>query len=144
MVSEGQSTYSDTLLYILCLNPCSCGGWSQRQRLAGLKGSQFVVLILVLVEDGLRESECNVYDTRIEAVLILVLVEDGLRAAPQVLAGACACGVLILVLVEDGLRDGDIEWETEEESYVLILVLVEDGLREWRSGILTRICPQSS
>ena len=36
------------------LNPCSCGGWSQR-RLSSQQGLNiFNVLILVLVEDGLR------------------------------------------------------------------------------------------
>ena len=39
----------------------------------------FFVLILVLVEDGLREKKQNHEQSGIEAVLILVLVEDGLR-----------------------------------------------------------------
>ena len=38
------------------LNPCSCGGWSQRQFFKN-KGIHIQnVLILVLVEDGLREE----------------------------------------------------------------------------------------
>ena len=38
-----------------------------------------IVLILVLVEDGLRGKTNNIF-TSTFAVLILVLVEDGLRA----------------------------------------------------------------
>ena len=39
-----------------------------------------------------------------EIVLILVVVEDGLRVA-QVLANVAGSDVLILVVVEDGLRE---------------------------------------
>ena len=38
-----------------------------------------VVLILVLVEDGLRELQKSIDVIRQKVVLILVLVEDGLR-----------------------------------------------------------------
>ena len=41
------------LLY-LCLNPCSCGGWSQSMVVSTDYLGVFSVLILVLVEDGLR------------------------------------------------------------------------------------------
>ena len=38
------------------LNPCSCGGWSQRVVISGTLGLwDGTVLILVLVEDGLRD-----------------------------------------------------------------------------------------
>ena len=85
------------------LNPCSCGGWSQR---AG--GKKFMplsrdVLILVLVEDGLRVVFPSMEDALVKWVLILVLVEDGLRVCHSVSQGGI-CLVLILVLVEDGLR----------------------------------------
>ena len=36
------------------LNPCSCGGWSQRELHVSYQGVKSDVLILVLVEDGLR------------------------------------------------------------------------------------------
>ena len=62
-----------------CLNPCSCGGWSQRKAYCLTVGIGWSVLILVLVEDGLR---------------VFVLLKQNLE-----------CLVLILVLVEDGLRD---------------------------------------
>ena len=38
----------------LSLNPCSCGGWSQRYNMDDLDDLLEGVLILVLVEDGLR------------------------------------------------------------------------------------------
>ena len=39
-----------------CLNPCSCGGWSQRTTGLTFATKSLRVLILVLVEDGLREK----------------------------------------------------------------------------------------
>ena len=63
------------------------------------------VLILVLVEDGLRVNKRpNKIETRSRGVLILVLVEDGLRVLEEVVERAKVTRVLILVLVEDGLR----------------------------------------
>ena len=45
---------------IICLNPCSCGGWSQSANKIGSKVKTYeAVLILVLVEDGLRECPAN-------------------------------------------------------------------------------------
>ena len=38
----------------VCLNPCSCGRWSQRSTRLALSCFSTRVLILVLVEDGLR------------------------------------------------------------------------------------------
>ena len=88
----------------LRLNPCSCGGWSQREAGDSVKVSSIEVLILVLVEDGLRDwgfldkdaeywglNPCSCggwsqslkkvksIEVRYSEVLILVLVEDGLR-----------------------------------------------------------------
>ena len=64
-----------------------------------------------------------------KAVLILVLVEDGLRV-PLFPPISLFLPVLILVLVEDGLRD-TTSIRMALRSIVLILVLVEDGLREF-------------
>ena len=61
------------------------------------------VLILVLVEDGLREQSLF-YLNNVLKVLILVLVEDGLREKVVIVQEVSQDGVLILVLVEDGLR----------------------------------------
>ena len=61
------------------LNPCSCGGWSQRFRIDMKNNVKIVVLILVLVEDGLRGVERRTLNIPRRCVLILVLVEDGLR-----------------------------------------------------------------
>ena len=68
------------------------------------KFKQVDVLILVLVEDGLRDSGRTSFCRKNRDVLILVLVEDGLR---EWLAQFSALDfiVLILVLVEDGLRE---------------------------------------
>ena len=60
------------------LNPCSCGGWSQRINVVLLLGACARVLILVLVEDGLRGFDYGDKQDN-KDVLILVLVEDGLR-----------------------------------------------------------------
>ena len=48
------------------LNPCSCGGWSQRIKKADLKKVKAIVLILVLVEDGLRD----IYGILMAAILM--------------------------------------------------------------------------
>ena len=43
-----------------------------------------IVLILVLVEDGLRDYKMtSLVGIKLEGVLILVLVEDGLRAVKK-------------------------------------------------------------
>ncbi len=62
--------------FLACLNPCSCGGWSQR-RVSRQMDALLDVLILVLVEDGLRDAYRR--QGHQDPVLILVLVEDGLR-----------------------------------------------------------------
>ena len=47
--------YDDLNDWANCLNPCSCGGWSQRLcSLMCVVTKTKHVLILVLVEDGLR------------------------------------------------------------------------------------------
>ena len=57
-----------------------------------------IPLILVLVEDGLRDNVLN-YSVKPVKVLILVLVEDGLRVANQYIynnyqrcLNPCSCG----------------------------------------------------
>ena len=66
--------YNDTRL-----NPCSCGGWSQSRSSKCPELLPLAVLILVLVEDGLRDSDNRCAVVILGDVLILVLVEDGLR-----------------------------------------------------------------
>ena len=63
------------------LNPCFSGGWSQSYVIVW-KGRKYAVLILVLVEDGLRVIRVCI-SMRACAVLILVLVEDGLRVTAK-------------------------------------------------------------
>ena len=112
-----------------CLNPCSCGRWSQRHHQQDLTTIKQVVLILVLVEDGLRAIRSGSADFGAAEVLILVLVEDGLRVNKWMLFLIVFCLVLILVLVEDGLRGLAKNILKAKLTTVLILVLVEDGLR---------------
>ena len=68
------------------LNPCSCGGWSQSSSHAGHRLCVMAVLILVLVEDGLRAAQVESVEVVEGQVLILVLVEDGLRDATKKLS----------------------------------------------------------
>ena len=63
------------------------------------------VLILVLMEDTLREDPKNLIRLRIRMVLILVLMEDTLRAYVSCWYCSSCCIVLILVLMEDTLRE---------------------------------------
>ena len=56
MVSElSEDEYQETIAY--CLNPCFSGGWSQSAAVAAEYKAKDGVLILVLVEDGLREDK---------------------------------------------------------------------------------------
>ena len=67
------------LVLMISLNPCCCGRWSQRFQNA-FPILSFHVLILVVVEDGLRGKFLAVRVKNPYIVLILVVVEDGLRA----------------------------------------------------------------
>ena len=133
------------------LNPYSCGRWSQSGKKAMFTESEKDVLILFLVEDGLREYHKHQDGTQ-KYVLILVVVEDGLRGYQigghnplERCLNPCCCGrwsqrfitlnlliisllVLILVVVEDGLR-AENKSHFPKLRIVLILVVVEDGLR---------------
>ena len=61
------------------LNPCFNGRYSQRTR--SLQDNRYVcwVLILVLMEDTLRDYKCSCSTKWQPNVLILVLMEDTLR-----------------------------------------------------------------
>ena len=83
------------------LNPCCGGRWSQRKDLEA-NGAPNPVLILVVVEDGLRVSKEDLITLLKANVLILVVVEDGLRGSKDY--SRTYQVVLILVVVEDGLR----------------------------------------
>ena len=128
---------------------------SEYGRLCSVKYLE-LVLILVVVEDGLRAYYLYAQN-RLVAVLILVVVEDGLRDATP-WKYCIPYNVLILVVVEDGLREEihsqDVEeyhslnpcccgrWsqslsdlaERQMKMRVLILVVVEDGLRVCTAG----------
>ena len=61
------------------LNPCCYGRWSQSVLAVGPQVQGRGVLILVVMEDGLRELYSRKKE-EICGVLILVVMEDGLRA----------------------------------------------------------------
>ena len=83
------------------LNPCFNGRYSQSVRDI-VSDDCDLVLILVLMEDTLRELFLNTYNNS-TIVLILVLMEDTLRALADY-NEANDVVVLILVLMEDTLR----------------------------------------
>ena len=89
------------LLY--CLNPCFNGRYSQRGLLNTNLGTKRVVLILVLMEDTLRDA--NTVENVKKVVLILVLMEDTLRVMLESIIISLLIRVLILVLMEDTLRE---------------------------------------
>ena len=62
----------------LSLNPCFSGGWSQSSKYVGGHDKRYRVLILVLVEDGLREQllEVSVNETVITMFLISLTFGD--------------------------------------------------------------------
>ena len=84
------------------LNPCCSGRWSATLSHRLLNLFYRVVLILVVVEDGLRPAYFSI-KVSLDDVLILVVVEDGLRP-PKTHQMCSGPFVLILVVVEDGLR----------------------------------------
>ena len=112
-----------------CLNPCSNGIWSARHQI-DLQAEEWIeVLILVLMEYGLRGG-VKEYIGGLTIVLILVLMEYGLREGRGWQPCPSGRRVLILVLMEYGLR---VSWEFVTNTFslqkVLILVLMEYGLR---------------
>ena len=67
----------------MCLNPCFNGRYSQRRLIFTFNANVESVLILVLMEDTLRDEE-EAYDYELKlGVLILVLMEDTLRATAR-------------------------------------------------------------
>ena len=128
------------------------------------------VLILILLEYGLRRNKCSIFDV-FPRVLILILLEYGLRQfVPTVTLNwklslnpystgiwsatdkesnlyAILCEVLILILLEYGLRPGRRRPASFEQR-VLILILLEYGLRLVRmtttSTALTCLNPYST
>ena len=85
-----------------CLNPCFNGIWSATFKDNTLQESDRQVLILVLMEYGLRPGHFRIIAQE-GYVLILVLMEYGLRPKKfKTVTGNRA--VLILVLMEYGLR----------------------------------------
>ena len=95
----------------LSLNPCFSGRWSARFEIYSFQQRNIKVLILVLVEDGLREEYERRETRRFRKVLILVLVEDCLRVDRIIVLHDKKIVVLILVLVEDCLREESDENE---------------------------------
>ena len=63
----------------MCLNPCFDGIWSASEEEYDQLSNQASVLILVLMEYGLRELLVPQQHPREYVVLILVLMEYGLR-----------------------------------------------------------------
>ena len=81
MVCEINGNSTSAYPAIKCLNPCFNGRWSARVALtAPAEKDSKNVLILVLMEDGLRAWGPEAGKLIGLIVLILVLMEDGLRA----------------------------------------------------------------
>ena len=68
-----------------CLNPCFSGRCTARQYRSGDEVWSCWVLILVLVEDALRDKGLMLEWLNLKLVLILVLVEDALRVVGSLL-----------------------------------------------------------
>ena len=104
MVSEAFCPTFAEVLKRGCLNPCCYGRWSQSALAKDLETNGAPVLILVVMEDGLRGLCSLMCIARKVKVLILVVMEDGLRVYPGIVYFQRQEDVLILVVVEDGLR----------------------------------------
>ncbi len=88
----------------LCLNPYSNGRYSTSSINLLYENTVDPVLILILMEDTLREQASSCCLIRIRPVLILILMEDTLRGSVWCFNGTFPW-VLILILMEDTLRD---------------------------------------
>ena len=82
MVSEGMNLFTNNQIFKR-LNPCCYGRWSQSHVIIPLDIRTEWVLILVVMEDGLREVSARVAKQMDALVLILVVMEDGLRVPLQ-------------------------------------------------------------
>ena len=67
----------------ICLNPCFNGRYSQRTKEEFAEFNSEMVLILVLMEDTLREPNIRIWKIK-QLVLILVLMEDTLRGGERI------------------------------------------------------------
>ena len=111
-----------------CLNPCCNGRCSASWEDLGFQVTSKEVLILVVMEDALREKPSITSIGKWE-VLILVVMEDALRESWKNYL-KWFWPVLILVVMEDALRDGQQQEQQQVKTVVLILVVMEDALRE--------------
>ena len=82
------------------LNPYCSGRWSRTLGVWQFFTIKWIVLILIVVEDGLVHSRRNKSDNQ-HQVLILIVVEDGLVHRDVIVDYEHK--VLILIVVEDGL-----------------------------------------
>ncbi len=87
-----------------CLNPCFNGRWSARQKTYNNGKSKENVLILVLMEDGMRVKRDQNKFYLISIRLNPCFNGRWSARTPNRVADADALKVLILVLMEDGLR----------------------------------------
>ena len=87
----------------MCLNPCCSGRWSRTGLVSMCQTIEYIVLILVVVEDGFVLVDDKLVKTNSFSVLILVVVEDGLVLICSIDYIVDTIFVLILVVVEDGL-----------------------------------------
>ena len=85
-------------------NPCFIGRYSQSAFSVYINNDISIVIILVLLEDTLREMIKIINKTYISIVIILVLLEDTLRAIASWFWRSYLHSVIILVLLEDTLR----------------------------------------
>ena len=106
MVCEAEEgeTYS---IFNIGLNPCFNGIWSASVERQSSSEAPAEVLILVLMEYGLRVYRWKTVE-RASEVLILVLMEYGLRALFGESKKSGKEMVLILVLMEYGLRGSNL------------------------------------
>ena len=110
--SQRKSPSSSKRRGTLCLNPCCYGRWSQSLKDSGGSGPVRHVLILVVMEDGLRVRLVNTES----GVYCLNPCCYG-RWSQKIIFGIgfaliCIC-VLILVVMEDGLRG--VSWQLDRK-----------------------------
>ena len=89
-----------------CLNPYSIGIWSATPLKLTIMKRNYYVLILILLEYGLRQMQQHRFEN-LYLVLILILLEYGLRHTNKLLKWKQSF-VLILILLEYGLRLANI------------------------------------
>ncbi len=85
----------------MCLNPCCSGIWSETSYNEHIRNKSETVLILVVVEYGLRHK-----DTYVTTIKCLNPCCSGIWSETKVTFPQLNPLVLILVVVEYGLRPG--------------------------------------